>query len=130
MVSSKLDEDALLTSSQVYSWPISTNEAIQWHCIRRQSEPKEAPGNMSRTGTFLVKRGCDCVFNNQFQGPLVELGGIMVREGDRCLLSSAMHTISCLRSRCLPSSKYWVKLCVFITSLKQPVPKAIIIQVN
>ena len=69
-------------------------------------QTEEVPGIMSYTGTFLVKRGYNCVFKNQFQGPMVELDGILKSERDQCFLKPAIDTLSSFRNICLPSPKY------------------------
>ena len=95
----------------------------------RPSQPKEVPGSSSHTDTLPVRRGCDCVFKKQFQGPIVELDGILMSEEDRvcdcvfkkqfqgpiveldgilmdeedpCLLKPSVNTISSIRNICLP----------------------------
>ena len=68
----------------------------------RPSQSKEIPGSSSYTDTSLVRRGCDCVFKKQSQGPIVELDGILMSEGDTHLQKPSVNTISFVRSSCLP----------------------------
>lgn len=68
----------------------------------RPSQPKEVPGSSSYTDTSPVRRGCDCVFKKQSQGPIVELDGILMSEWDPRLPKSSVNTISSVRNICLP----------------------------
>lgn len=83
----------------------------------RPSQPKEVPGSSSYTDTLPVRRGCDCVFKKQFQGPIVELDGILMDEGDPCLLKPSVNTISSVRNICLP--KYWITAYLLKNITKQ-----------